>query len=294
MSKSREEKEAQAREQQAQESRRQAEQERAAAQEAERRITEAGKPTAEETTRLARYKEKAVTPGETLMTQTGPIAQAVARRVQERVEAPGMDYDPATTMGVLGPELWRGLKQRGIAPPPGAEGGGGLGTQQYMKGALPTLAQLRQQQISEDITRGQQYGTEARGLQTGYEDLERILAEALSQRRYGAVATGAPYGYYGAQDYGRGMREAAGMETEYAAQRAEQQRQKRAQEEEAIRAIVEAIAIAASGGAATPAVMAGRAIKPGATKGGGITAPSLRMEETPYWQQLATRRAGRY
>ncbi len=168
-------------------------------------ITAAGQPKAEETERLARYKEKAVTPGETLLTQTGPIAQALAKRVQERIDQPGLDYQrdlPAYTAGVTEP-LWRSLKARGIAAPPGAEAG--LGGQQYMKGAEPALAALRAGAISEDIGRGERYGEVARGYQGSYEELEGILADLIRGRQFDAetlapqvkmrgVETGAPYG----------------------------------------------------------------------------------------------------
>lgn len=152
-------------------------------------ITAAGQPTAEELARQERYRTKATTPGETLLTQAGPISMAVARRIQERVETPGMDYDPATTMEVLGPELWRGLKARGIAPRPGSEPG--LGGQQYMKGALPYLAQLREGAISRDISRGAEYGAEARKEQQYYETIENILSEAIRERLYQSGIIGA-------------------------------------------------------------------------------------------------------
>lgn len=258
-----------------------------AANEAERRLTEAGKtargqmtaagePSAEETSRLNRYRSKALTPAETLMTESGPISQAVARRIQQNVERPvgtyeegslmpeartrikegmarpvgtyeegslmpevrarirervvnpGLDYErdlPAYAEGVSEP-LWRSLKARGIAPPPGSEGGG-LGTQQFMKGAEPALAELRARAIAEDIERGtafggyeeatraeniergaafggyeeaqkkedigagQQYGTEARGLQDLWTRLEDVLGEAIQGRRYEAGIEGA-------------------------------------------------------------------------------------------------------
>lgn len=251
----------------------------AAANEAERRLTEAGKtargqmmaagePSAEETSRLNRYRSKALTPAETLMTESGPISQAVARRIQQNVERPvgtyeegsllpeararvkerivkpGLDYErdlPAYTEGVTNP-LWRSLKARGIAPPPGSEGGG-LGTQQFMKGAEPALAELRAKAISEDIDRGtafggyeeaqkredigagQQYGTEARGLQDLWTRLEDVLGEAIQGRRYEAgmegasaeqlgVREGAPYGVKGAEAKGAGFTEAARINQE--------------------------------------------------------------------------------
>lgn len=250
-----------------------------AANEAERRLMEAGKtarsqmmaagePSAEETGRLGRYKTKAITPGETLMTESGPISQAVARRIQERVERPvgtyeegslmpeararirerlekpGLDYErdlPAYVEGIHQP-LWRSLKARGIAPPPGSEGGG-LGAQQYMKGAEPVLAELRAKAISEDIergtafggyeeaqqaediARGEEYGKEARGLQDFWTQLEGILSEAIQERRYQAglsgaeaeqlgIREGAQYGVKGAEAKGAGLTEAARINQE--------------------------------------------------------------------------------
>jgi len=284
MSKSRETKEAEARGLQAREQRAAGERERATAREAERRIIEVGKPTAEETARLGRYREKAVTPGETLMTQAGPISQAVARRVQERVETPGLEFQrdlPAYEAGVTEP-LWRALKARGIAPPPGVEGGG-LGTQQYMKGAEPALAGLRSEAVSRDIERGLAYGTEARALPMRYEDLENILSEALRSRQVAGVTGGVPYGVAGEEAYGRGRVGAATTEAEYAAQRAEAQRQKRAEEGELVRMLAELGITLATGGAAAPAVAAGRMVKPGTTF----------QQQTPYSRALAARAAGR-
>ena len=214
-----------------------AEEQKKAAQEAERKLIEAGKvareqtrlagePTAEETERRERFKTKALTPGETLMTQAGPISQAVARRMQERIETPyefeesefapllssrikgrlerpigtyeegslmpevrqrikervvtpGLDYMtelPAFVEGVSAP-LWRALKQRGIAPPAGVEAG--LGGQQFMKGAIPALAELRARAISEDIARGEAFGGYEEALKA--EDIERAKVYAAYQ-----------------------------------------------------------------------------------------------------------------
>lgn len=192
------------------------ERERQAALESQKRLTEAGQAKPEETERLSRYKEKALTPGETLLTQQGPIAQALAKRIQERVETPGLDYQrdlPAYEAGVTEP-LWRALKQRGIAPPPGSEGGG-LGTQQYMKGAEPALAFLRSGAITQDISRGQEYGREARGAQGRYEDLESMLAEAIRGRQFGAETGAAPYSLTAEERRSRGERTAAGIAQEY-------------------------------------------------------------------------------
>jgi hypothetical protein len=156
----------------------------AAGEKAAGEITAAGQPTAEEIARRERYAGKAATPGETLMTQAGPISQAVARRVQERVEQPGMEFDvnaPAYAEQIGAP-LWRGLKARGIAPRPGTEGG--LGTSQFMKSALPAMATLRAEQVGRDITRGEEYGAEARKEEQYYGGVENILAEAIRSRLY--------------------------------------------------------------------------------------------------------------
>lgn len=247
---------------------------KAAALEAERKLIEAGgiargqmlaaaEPTAEETERRERYKAKALTPGETLMTQAGPISQAVARRIQERIDTPGLDYSrdlPAYTEGITAP-LWRALKGRGIVPPPGAEGGGGLATQQYMKGAEPALAALRAEAISGDITRGERYGTEARSLQQLYEQVENALAEAIRGRQFeagikGAEAAqlgtreGAPYGVTGAQAKGAGYTTAAQINQEEVQRRYDRARA----EEKAIgdmvaQLITTAVTTAAAGGA---------------------------------------------
>lgn len=290
MSKSREEKQAEAQENLAREQFAAAERERTAAREAERRITEVGRPTAAETARLGRYQERAVTPAETLMTQAGPISQAVARRIQERVETPGLEYQrdlPAYEAGVTQP-LWRALKARGIAPPPGVEGGG-LGTQQYMKGAEPALALLRAKQIGLDISRGQEYGAEAREYKGWYEKLEDMLSEALRKRQIAGVTKGVSYGVAGEEAYGERMIGGRETEVSYAAERAERQRQKRQQEAEMIG---ELVAMLATGGAAAPAVAA-RRMAGGGGVGGPITAPSLRLQEqTPYTRALAARRGG--
>lgn len=198
-------------------------------------ITLAGQPKQEETERLARYKSKATTPGETLLQEAGPISQAVARRIQERVETPGLDYTrdlPAYAEGVTTP-LWRALKSRGIAPQPGTEGG--LGTQQFMKGAEPALAELRGRAVSEDIARGQGYGEEARAEQDWWTQIEASLADLIRGRqseaetlapqvRYGSVSEGAPYGVSGTTAYGAGMTEAARIKSE-SAQRAWEKKQ---------------------------------------------------------------------
>lgn len=205
-------------------------------------MIEAGLPTPEESERLARARGKATTSAEALMTEAGPIAQAVARRIQERVDRPGLDYDTqsaAFTEGVTAP-LWRTLKARGIVSPPGAEGGGGLTTQQYMKGAEPALAELRANAIAEDISRGQEYGEQGRTLQKFWAEMERLLGEALRNRQYesgirGAeaeqlgVTGGAPYGVSGAEAAGRGRITAADINQaevnkRYARQNEEKQR----------------------------------------------------------------------
>ena len=179
----------------------------AAGQEAQRKIIEAGQPTGAETERLGRYTTAAKTPGETLLQQAGPISQAVARRIQERVDQPGLDYNTqsaAFTQGITNP-LWTALKARGIVPPPGAEGGGGLATQQYMKGAEPALAVLRANQISQDIGRGQEYGASATDINKYYQELENILSEAIRGRQTQSTQAGVPYGVQGTQLKGQGM-----------------------------------------------------------------------------------------
>lgn len=277
MSKSREEKSAEAQDQLARAQRTAGERQLAAGQAAEARLTAVGKPTTEETTRRTRYRTQATTPGETLMTQAGPISMAVSRRIAERVETPGMDYDPSTTMDILGPELWRGLKQRGIAPRPGAEPG--LGGEQYMRTALPYLAKERETAISRDIERGRAYGEEARGESKYFEELLYDLSEALRGREVGGVTTGAPYGIEGEEAYGAGMVGGAQTEADYAAQRAQQQKEKRAAEGEMIRQAVELALIVGTGGAAAPGVMAGRMAKPGGTT----------QQQTPYARSLQSR-----
>jgi len=158
-------------------------------------ITTAGQSTPEEQARLSRYKGKATTPAEQLMTEAGPISQAVARRVQERVDQPGMDYDvnSADFEKSVGTPVWASLKARGITPAPGDTTGGGLGTTQYMKSVVPYLASLRSGQINTDIARGQEYGTQAQNLQNYYTDLENQLGEAIRSRLYesGIKAAGA-------------------------------------------------------------------------------------------------------
>jgi hypothetical protein len=184
-----------------------AEENLAAGLEAQKKIIEAGQQTPAETERLSRYTTAAKTPGETLLQQAGPISQAVARRIQERIDQPGLDYDTnqaAFTEGVTNP-LWRALKARGIVPPPGAEGGGGLATQQYMKGAEPALASLRSAQINTDITRGQEYGQSATELNKYYQELENTLSEAIRNRQVQTTEAGVPYGVQGTQLKGQGM-----------------------------------------------------------------------------------------
>lgn len=207
-----------------------------AGQTARSQMLETGKPTTEETGRLQRYTTKATAPAESLLTESGPISQAIAKRIQERSETPGLDYSTqseAFAEGVSKP-LWRALKQRGIAPPPGSEGGG-LGTEQYMKGAAPALAELRSNAINQDITRGQQYGDTARSYQNIYTNLESALAEAIRNRAYesgmqGALAEqqgvsqGAPYGYQGTVARGTGMAEAERINQEEVQRRRDRQR----------------------------------------------------------------------
>jgi len=200
---------------------------KAAGREAAEKITAAGKPTEEESARQARYKGKALTPGEELMTQAGPISQAVARRIQanverpagtyeegslmpavreqieKRVKTPGLDFDTSSAdfERAVGEPVWRALKARGIAPPPGSEGGG-LGTQQYMKQVVPYLTEQRQAQVNKDIEAGNlmaqyedalsrgdinaanNYANQAREMQQYYEGVENVLSEAIRQRLY--------------------------------------------------------------------------------------------------------------
>jgi hypothetical protein len=60
-----------------------------------------------------------------------------------------------------------------------------------MKGAMPQLAALREAQVGTDISRGQEYGTQARALQDVYTQLENTLAEAIRNRMYQAGISGA-------------------------------------------------------------------------------------------------------
>lgn len=301
MSKSREEKEAAAQENLAQEQRAAGERQRAAGIAAQERITQVGKPTAEETGRLERYRTKATTPGETLMTQAGPISQAVARRIQERIDQPGMDFDVASDAYAeqIGAPLWRGLKARGIAPRPGAEGG--LGVSQYMESALPAMSILRSQQIGKDITRGTEYGREARQEVGIYEELERWLSEAMRGREVGGVQIGAPYGIAGEQAYGAGMVGGAQTEAEYASVRAGRQMAKRAKEEEqikdAIKMLVGGMAGGAggggAGGAAAGASLAGAGGQQQFYTQQDISLNPYRTSQDPYSRALQSRMAGR-
>jgi hypothetical protein len=170
-----------------------------ASQEAKSNIEKVGKTTPEETARLQRYSTKATTPAESLMTEAGPISQAVAQRILERAQNPGMDYDENSSAFAegVGAPLWASLKSRGIASPAGAEGGGGLGTQQYMKGAAPALAQLRTNQIGTDIAQAENYGLNAQSLQDFYTNLENTLSDVLRNRQVQTVETAAPYGVSG-------------------------------------------------------------------------------------------------
>ena len=60
-----------------------------------------------------------------------------------------------------------------------------------MKGAEPALAELRANQIGTDISRGTEYGAQARGYKSNYEELENILAEAIRSRLYQSGILGA-------------------------------------------------------------------------------------------------------
>lgn len=253
--------------------RRAAEENYQAGLEARRMIMEAGKETPAETERLGRYTTAAKTPGETLLQQAGPISQAVARRIQERIDRPGLDYErnlPAYTEGITQP-LWRSLKARGIAPPPGTEGGG-LATQQYMKGAEPALAGLRAGQISEDITRGERYGASAIELNKFYQELENTLAEAIRGRQIQTTEEGAPYAVRGTQLKGQGMTAAetinqAEVQSRYA---------KKDAEKEQIGKMAAMIALGAiSGGAGSAG--GGMSAMGGGKGGGGIDPQTLAL-----------------
>jgi hypothetical protein len=171
----------------------QAEQVKQAGINANKQMTAVSQPTAEEQARLARYNTQSNTPAESLMTQAGPISQAVARRVQERVNNPGMDYDTNSQAfeQSVGTPVWAALKARGITPAPGDTTGGGLGTTQYMKSVVPYLASQRSNQINTDITRGQTYDTSANALQKGWTDLENQLGEAIQSRLQAGGLAGA-------------------------------------------------------------------------------------------------------
>lgn len=363
-----------------------------AANEAERRLMEAGKtarsqmmtagePSAEETSRLNRYRSKALTPAETLMTESGPISQAVARRIQEnverpvgtyeagslmpearakvienlrrpvgtyeagslmpevrakvleRVKTPGLDYErdlPAYTEGITNP-LWRSLKARGIAPPSGSEGGG-LGTQQFMKGAEPALAELRARAIAEDIARGtdfggyeeaqkaeniakstalggyeeaqkredigagQQYGTEARGLQDFWTKLEDVLGEAIQERRYQAgmqgaeaeqlgVREGAQYGVKGAEAKGAGFTEAARINQEEVNARYARKREEATQLGRDIGTALMLVAAPFTGGATLAAVPAVQGMGGG---GGGMASAGTSLAASLLSRKMPT------
>ncbi len=166
----------------------------AAATQAQQNITAVGQPTAAETTRQAGYTAKANAPAESLMTQAGPISQAVASRIQERVSNPGMDYDVSSINKSIGNPIWAGLKARGIAAQPGDTTGGGLGTEQYMQQMVPYLAAGKEAQVNTDISRGQDYGTAANALQQLYVNLENSLSEAMRGRQVQTTMGAAPYG----------------------------------------------------------------------------------------------------
>ena len=180
------------------------------AEQAKADIEAAGKATPDETQRMARYTTKATTPAEQLMTEAGPISQAVSQRILERTQNPGMDFDTASKnwADYIGTPVWRSIKQRGIAAPPGSEGGG-LGTEQYMTQVAPALTQARSNQINTDITNAQNYGNVANALQQYYGTQESNLSEAIRQRLIDTIQSGSAYGYQGASDYGTGLTNAA-------------------------------------------------------------------------------------
>lgn len=283
-------------------------------------LTEAAQSTGEETSRLSRYQGKAGTPGETLMTQTGPIAQAVARRVQERVETPGLDYErnlPAYVESVSNP-VWRALKARGIVPPPGTEGG--LATQQAIVEIEPALAQLRTGQISSDISRGQQYTDEARQTQSYYEDLEQGLANLLAERtssasqrgaelKYQADTGAAPYTTSAAAAEAQGILGPAQSISAYKQSQAQQAAESQAKTGKTIGTLLGTALMAIPGMQPVGmAILAAQGIQgtmgsgssqqsaiPATTStySGPITAPSLRIpEETAYSRALAARMKG--
>ncbi|CAK0754825.1 hypothetical protein CCP1ISM_50008 [Azospirillaceae bacterium] len=154
-----------------------------------KQITDASAITPAEQQRSSGFTTKANTPAEQLMTQSGPIAQAVANRIQERVNTPGMDYNVGAINQSIGNPIWASLKKRGITAQPGDVTGGGLGTEQYMQQMVPYLAQGRQQAIGGDIQRGETYGNEANTLSQLYQNLDKDYATALQNRiQQGAIS----------------------------------------------------------------------------------------------------------
>lgn len=165
---------------------------------AKSQITAAGAPTTEETARLAKYTSDTNKPAEQLLTDAGPISQAIASRVLERAQTPGMDFDSQSKdfETKIGTPVWRALKSRGIVAPPGSEGGG-LGTQQYMKNVIPEMAQARSNQINTDITRGQGYTTDALNQKNNLLSILETLSNSVRNRQLTSVTNAADYGYKG-------------------------------------------------------------------------------------------------
>lgn len=225
-------------------------------------IIKAGQASPEEKQLQTRYMTKMNQTPESLLTEAGPVSQAVAQRIQERVNNPGMDYDVSSINTAIGNPIWAGLKARGITAPAGSEGGG-LGTEQYMQQMVPYLAEGRQNQINTDITRGQTYGQSAltqSNLQTSLAD---AISQALSNRNLQATETGVPYEVSGAN-------KAAEINQNYYDTKFQEQQ---AQNEAIGKMVAMALVGAATGGIGAAAIpAAGLSVGAGTTLGalGGI------------------------
>lgn len=169
-----------------------ASEQRAAGQAANKQITEAGKPSQTELNYQGMYDKKAMQAPETTMQEGGPIAQALSQRILERTKTPGLDFDmnSAAIGENIGKPLWASLKARGIAAPPGSEGGG-LGSQQYFQGAIPQMAQLRANAAGTDISNATNYGNIANALQQYFTTGGTNLANLLRNRQLQAAIPGA-------------------------------------------------------------------------------------------------------
>ena len=185
-------------------------------QSAKQSMLDVGKQTPEEKTRMERLTTATTQPAETLTTQAGPISQALAQRILDRTNQPGLDYDTQSAdfiKGVSDP-LWRNLKSRGIVPAPGALGGG-LASQQFLKEAAPSLAELRTNQINSDLARAQEYQTTALNNQNQQATLLEALDSAIRNRDIEATRIAQDYGIAGTQAQGSGNIGSAQTNQEY-------------------------------------------------------------------------------